>query len=250
MPSLKLNNRLIWFAHCPKAGGTSVEKFMVEHWGDAVGHLHWGWDIWWKNGGWRQNGPLCSPQHLIWKDACEVLPDTPDASFAVIRDPLARIVSEYRYQRFTRRGTVIGRLLAQMSFSTWLRVMIKISRLNPYAFDNHLRPQRDFLPEGAQLFRLEDGLSQVAAFLAKQVGMPAPSGTFRKELATPDRCEVKIYRQDIFLILKAYSEDYDALNYNRPLPHSFSNDPSCGMRELLAKLIFPAAFLLERCGKL
>ena len=48
MPSLTLDNRLIWFAHCPKAGGTSIETLMVETWGDRVGHLHWGWDLWWK----------------------------------------------------------------------------------------------------------------------------------------------------------------------------------------------------------
>ena len=53
MPSLTVDTRLIWFAHCPKAGGTSVKTLMAETWGDRVGHLAWGWDLWWKRGGWR-----------------------------------------------------------------------------------------------------------------------------------------------------------------------------------------------------
>ena len=126
MPSLTLPDRLIWFAHCPKAG-TSVERFMVDCWGDAVGHLHWGWDLWWKRGGWRHANPPNSPQHLIWEDALKTLPRTPDIVFAVVRDPLSRLVSEYHYQRQARRGTRIGRGLAHLPFSIWARVMVKLA---------------------------------------------------------------------------------------------------------------------------
>ena len=116
MPSLTLPDRLIWFAHCPKAGGTTVEKFMVSHWGEAVGHLHWGWDLWWKTGGWRVADPPNSPQHLIWRDAEAALAAPPDLVFAVVRDPVARMQSEHRWQRRLRRGSRLGRALALLPF--------------------------------------------------------------------------------------------------------------------------------------
>src|SRR6056297_915226 len=108
MPSLTLDETLIWFAHCPKAGGTSVEQVMVTRWGARVGHLHWGWDRWWARGGWRVACPPNSPQHLTWADTRAVLPRTPDAVFALVRDPAARMVSEHRWQRRRRRGTRAG----------------------------------------------------------------------------------------------------------------------------------------------
>ncbi len=166
MPSLNLNNRLIWFAHCPKAGGTSVEAAMVARWGAKVEHLHWGWDLWWRRGGWRAADPPNSPQHLIWEDALSALARPPDVVFALVRDPVVRMVSEYRWQRHGRRGTRLGRALAYLPFSVWLALMLAMARRNPYAFDNHLRPQADFVPVNAQVFRLEDGMAPVLDWLA------------------------------------------------------------------------------------
>jgi len=175
MPSLSLATCLIWFAHCPKAGGTSVEQAMVARWGDAVGHLHWGWDRWWTRGGWREADPPNSPQHLTWADAASVLPRPPDAVFALVREPADRMVSEYRWQRRHRRGTRAGGLLARLPFSLWLRVMLAMARKNPFAFDNHFRPQTDFVPDGASVFRLEDGLQAVFGWLAEITGTEAVS---------------------------------------------------------------------------
>lgn len=215
MPSLTLQNRLIWFAHCPKAGGTSVERVLVDHFGDAVGHLQWGWDLWWKGGGWRQADPPNSPQHLIWQDAERILPAQPDVVFAVIRDPVARIVSEYRYQRQGRRGTRIGRLLAQMPFSLWLRVMLRVVQKNAYAFDNHLRPQTDFVPTGAQVFRLEDGLAPVVQWLAKESGRPELQGCFPHLLPSKGP-KVPVDPRDQALIGVMFAIDYDRFGYARP----------------------------------
>ena len=172
MPSLTLPDRLIWFAHCPKAGGTSVEQFMVSRWGEAIGHLHWGWDVWWRRGGWRLATPPSSPQHLVWADARAHLPRPPDAVFAVVRDPVARMISEYRWQRQARRGTRLGRALSYLPFSFWLRLMLATARRSPYAFDNHFRPQTDFVPEGARVFRLEDGLQPAIDWLLEAAGEP------------------------------------------------------------------------------
>ena len=242
MPSLSLDNRLIWFAHCPKAGGTSVEQALVERWGARVGHLHWGWDLWWRQGGWRVADPPNSPQHLVWEDAIKALPKLPDVVFALVRSPHERLASEYRYQRRGRRATLTGRVLAYLPFSFWLRLMLEVSRRNPHAFDNHLRPQADFVPEGAIVFRLEDGLSPLADWFSKLSDTPPLA--FGKALATGGR-------RPIVPALRARIEAAHRTDYTRfgyPTEHPVPPQPD--ILDRLAHVFAPMVVALDRRGRL
>ena len=242
MPSLTLSDRLIWFAHCPKAGGTSVERMMVDLQGAAVGHLFWGWDLWWKGGGWRKADPPCSPQHLTWCDARAALPRPPDAVFATVREPLARMQSEHRWQATRRRGTRAGRLLARLPFPLWLRLMLEIARINPYAFDNHFRPQADFVPEGAVVFRLEDGLGPVAEWLAGQGAgrVAAPPHLLKGGSGT--RSADPASRA---LAARAFAADHARFGY--PVPAGLPPAPRTGA---LLRRIARGLAALERRGRL
>lgn len=242
MPSLRLPDKLIWFAHCPKAGGTSVEQFMVARWGDAVGHLHWGWDLWWRREGWRVANPPNSPQHLIWEDALGCLPRAPDAVFAVVRDPVARLQSEHRWQRRGRRGTRIGKALARLPFPVWLRLMLAAARRHPHAFDNHFRPQGDFVPEEAWVFRLEDGLDRVADWLADASGEPRATADFPHAIATGRRGAVAGPEQA--LIGHVFAGDYARFGYDRPAPRR----PRRPVTDRLASGLAPLVVWLDRRG--
>lgn len=244
MPSLTLPSRLIWFAHCPKTGGTSVEQAMVARWGDAVGHLHWGWDRWWAGGGWRVADPPNSPQHLVWADAVAVLPRAPDAVFALVRDPAARMASEYRWQRAHRRGSRAGRALARLPFSLWLRLMLAMARRNPFAFDNHFRPQAEFVPVSAVVFRLEDGLSEVFAWLAETTGtkdVVAPPHALNTGGAAP-----ALQGTDLARIATAFAEDYARFGYPRPV----GDPPRRDRLDILARTLAPVLVWLDRRGLL
>lgn len=213
MPSLTLSDRLIWFAHCPKAGGTSIEQFMVARWGSAVGHLHWGWDLWWRNGGWRVADPPNSPQHLIWSDAIKVLPKAPDAIFSVVRDPVARMASEHRWHRNGRRAPFLGKCLARLPFSLWLRLMLAIAKENPHAFDNHFQPQSAFVPARARVFRLEDGLEPVLHWLTVLVGEPSVD---QAPHAIPSGKSTSVNARDAALVRAVYNADYQRFGYECP----------------------------------
>ena len=242
MPSLHLSDRLIWFAHCPKAGGTSVETFMVSQWEERVGHLHWGWDLWWKGGGWRIAEPPNSPQHLIWEDAIQLLPRAPDQVFALVRDPVAKMVSEYRWQRQRRRGTKLGRLLSYLPFPLWLRLMLALAERSPYAYDNHLRPQSDFIPEDAKVFQLENGMGPVIAWLTSvtdtqpKISVPhtIPTGT--------GLCPA---RGDVARIARAFAGDYARFGYLRP-----SSDERSDLWDWCAGKLAPLLGYLDRRGAL
>ncbi len=241
MPSLTLSGQLIWFSHCPKTGGTSVEQFMVARWGDAVGHLHWGWDTWWRQGGWRLADPPNSPQHLVWEDAVKHLPDRPDVVFAVVRDPVARLASEYRWQRRGRRGTFLGRLLAFLPFSLWLELMLATAAKHPYVFDNHLRPQSDFVPDGARVFHLEDGLHRAVRWLMETVGEPITEEALPHAL--PSGTKPRIPAQSQSLIARYFAVDYARFGYRSP---PLCHDRSGLGRLIVAALVPPIVFLYER----
>ena len=243
MPSLSLPDRLIWFAHCPKAGGTSVEQAMVSKWGTKVGHLHWGWDKWWRTGGWRVADPPNSPQHLIWEDAVVDLPRAPDKVFAIVRDPVTRMASEYRWQHEQRRGTILGKLLARLPFSVWLRVMLAAAERNPHAYDNHFRPQSDFVPVGAQVFHLEDGLDPVMDWLAKETDedtseLNAPHAIKSGKSQPVSECD-RAFIADVFAV--------DCARFGYPPPSSCS---TLGWRDQFAKIVAPFVVWLDRRGRL
>ena len=216
MPSLALKGRLIYFAHCPKAGGTSVERFMVERWGPAVGMLGWGWERRWAGRGERAGEIPSSPQHYVWEDARRVLPRAPDHVFTVVRDPVERMVSEFAYQRSGRRTGPFGRPLRHLGFSGWLRLMFAMVDRNPYTHDNHFRPQAAFLPPGeVTVFRLEDGLGPVLRWLCELVDEPPPEvvphdlRTARPRGAVPSE-------RDTALIAGRFAEDYRRFGYPPP----------------------------------
>lgn len=251
MPSLTLDGRLIYFAHCPKAGGTSVERFMTARWEAAVGLLGWGWDrAWFRQGGERAGGIPSSPQHYVWTDAARVLPRTPDHVFAVVRDPVARMISEYRYQKTERLVGPFGRPLRALSFSTWLRVMLVLARRNPYTHDNHFRPQSAFLPEtGVTVFRLEDGLEPVGDWLCGLLGGRRGAAAFPHDLKTADAAvEVRPSRQDLELIVRTYATDYRRFGYALPDLSAAPDDPHAAGRARLARALAPAIDRLYRRG--
>lgn len=243
MPSLTLPDRLIWFAHCPKAGGTSVEELMVARWGAAVGHLAWGWDLWWRSGGWRHADPPNSPQHLVWADALRCLPRRPDAVFALVRDPAARMASEHRWQRRGRRGTRLGKALAWLPFPFWLRLMLAVAGRNPHAFDNHFRPQAEFVPEGARIFRLEDGLAPVARWLAETTGEALDIRALPHAIPTGN--SARIGPGERALIARAFAGDYARFGYPQPaLPHRRRG------ADLVARGLAGPVAWLERRGRI
>ncbi len=234
MPSVEINGRLIYFAHCPKAGGTSVERFMADRWGSTVSLLGWGWDRRWARRGERAGEIPSSPQHYTWADAQRALPRSPDAVFTVVRDPVARMVSEYRYQRTGRLTGPFGGPVRRLGFSAWLRLMFALADRNPYTHDNHFRPQIDFLPrEGARVFRLEDGLHAVLVWLAAQAGEPAPR-TPPHDLRTSGGEDVVPTAADRALIHARFREDYLRFGYAPPRLTATADDHVLPLRTAAA----------------
>lgn len=102
-----------------------------------------------------------SPQHIPVADLEQLIPlEFFAISFAVVRHPVDRMVSLFRYQR-----DIVRRIGQEVTFSRWLERLPDRLEEKPYYLDNHPRPMSDFVPEGARVFHLEEGLDKVADWL-------------------------------------------------------------------------------------
>lgn len=200
MPILKTGAKLIYFAHIPKAGGSSVDAYLR-----TKGSLSFQISQ-------RPADLPGTPQH--WHDALIAplfAPDFFDARFAVLRDPVARMMSEFLWrsdplkplQRLARplrggaaRRIRVGGSKQSLSFDEWVPRALDAYAADPWIYDNHLRPQRDFVRDDDQLFALEDGLNPVFRWIDAVTDTPASPGTFweKKSDADPPRVSRKTRR--------------------------------------------------------
>jgi len=150
-----------FFAHVPKCGGSAVETYLADRFGPLA----------FVDRGFReQPGPQrwtkSSPQHLPVSALERLFPRGFFACcFAVVRDPVDRLRSAFQVQR-----DLIGRIPGKTSFGAWLDTVEEAHLSKPWYLDNHARPMCDLVPGDATVFRLEDGLDPVVAWLDRQAG--------------------------------------------------------------------------------
>jgi len=213
MPLIKADGRLIYFAHVPKCAGTSVARYLEAR-GQPMAfsdrrYLSIEAPLRWTRS---------SPQHAPL-EALERLfpPGFFDASFALVRHPVARIASVYLFQR-DKEGTVP----ADMRFGDWLSEVEAARAAEPFIYDNHTRPMVEFIPEGAHVFRVEDGLAPVAAWLEAQLG-PAPDAAGIGHHNSRDRLlgaaarPLHVTAQERAIIARIYAADFERFGYDSAL---------------------------------
>jgi hypothetical protein len=143
------------------------------------------------------------------------------------------------------------RWLTRLGFSTWLAVMLSTARRTPYFCDNHIRPQGDFLPQEAKIFRLEEGLAGVPAWLAARLGDPAGEPSLPHSQKAPSGPARKVVpsRPDLRRIRAFYAQDYTRFSYPDPDFAAAPADPLAGLRTGFAALAAPGlarAYLGDR----
>ncbi len=204
MPVVEIKDRLVLFIHVPKTGGTTIEHHLAE-----AGPLS-------LKSPKPPKGVRCNEQHFH-AELIEGLfaPTAFYYAFMVVRHPLSRLLSEYRWQTRKRR-----RLRSRLSFSLWLRYALACRRLDPYCYDNHLRPQAEFEIRGAEVFRWEDGLQNCFGRLTEQLGIAAPQQleTLKNSTVRPS---IIVRESDIELVHQVYRQDFERYGYGR-VPEVFA----------------------------
>lgn len=213
MPIFRHEDKLHYFAHVPKAGGRSVEAYLRARFGELAmiddGHHDRS-----RKSGWLKT----TPQHVAVEDLSVLFPPKWfESCFAVVRHPVGRFVSAFNFQSTVWRQIPVG-----MTPEEWLDEYLDLAKVYPFYYDNHLRPQDDFVPAGAEVFRLEDGLDGLIPYLDRVTGSKSADLTFGHTNASKPAVSA-YYRTEplsgklIDRLTDVYSADFDRFGYE-PLP--------------------------------
>lgn len=212
MPWLKFDGFLIHFAHVPKTAGTSIDRYLEARFGQ-LNLWDRNWADEWVEWGHHSSSIRTSLQHITARDAERILPRKPDWSFSVVRNPVARMISEYQMQARSKRRRSV---LTKAGFSVWLAVVTEAARHDATLFDNHIRPQNDIVPVGAEVFHLEDGLADLIARLDAVSGTSAPNLVLGHALANKSNKSIDVSQNDLARIFEFFGEDYNRFGFTPP----------------------------------
>jgi hypothetical protein len=197
MPLFRINNVLIYFIHVPKTGGSSIQAHLSKFGRPAL--------ITSNDHSWPKN----NAQHMASPDYTRILPrDFYDYGFTVVRNPFDRIVSEYRM----RCGDQTARSRPIKDFPEWVEGTFRRYRRDCYLLDNHIRPQADFLSEGVEVFKLEDGLQRVLERLGVVLGISL--GTELPRLKASGPIDLKVSDECAAQISSFYEIDFRKFGYD------------------------------------
>ncbi len=154
MPLYRNENKILLFVHIPKTGGSTIENTLK---GEGIPQaLH---------SRVRLGEKAVTPQHMHREVIQAWIPASfYDAAFCVVRNPFARIASEYKWQKQARKAQV-------SNFDTWVNNQLERHQENEYLGDNHIRPQSDFVWDGLKVFHLENGLEKPLKFSMRKLGL-------------------------------------------------------------------------------
>jgi hypothetical protein len=209
MPLFKADEKLIFYAHVPKCGGSAVSWYLGERFGAVA-----------FNDSAHTRQPAArrwtrtSPQHVDAVSLSRLFPEGFfDAVFTIVRHPVPRLVSAYQFQLDVEKS-----IPESTSFSDWLADVEERLEEDPFVFDNHVRPMDDIVPAGAQVFHMEHGLDGLVGWFDALTGRrDAPralprineqgqyTGT-RSEKARPSEA-------DLARIARLYAADFARFGY-------------------------------------
>lgn len=208
--------------HIPKTGGTAIETFFHE-----IGDMVWGPASW--LGQEQIGGRWYELQHLTWQElaALSGLPLHEYASFAVVRDPYARMVSDYLWRGASRGDPPDSATRSFESFAAfvssippdldvrWAEYIARADQKEAN-FLIHVRPQHHYLFDGRanrqvdDLLRFED-LDREFGSLIGRHGLVTDS--IRRPL--PRNLSEFYDRELLDCVNRLYARDFDLLGYAR-----------------------------------
>lgn len=180
----------------PKTGGTSISAALAE-----AGKISFDEPV-------KTNRHKFNPRHACRGELEKHLAGLDiDFTFLIVRHPVDRIISEFRYQR-RKSGLHISKSL---NFQLWLHYSLKRTEHWRGYRDNHFRPQTEFAVPCCQIFRFEDGIEAPINSINQQLGLSLKLPPTRKNVSP--KIQVKPTESDISKIVAFYAADFDAYDY-------------------------------------
>ncbi|WP_404324925.1 sulfotransferase family 2 domain-containing protein [Cobetia sp. UIB-001] len=201
MPIIYKDDISIFFFHIPKCAGTSIEKAFVNN--DFLMDLHN------PKHAYKPLSRLfkCSPQHYHYNMVSSIVDlSSFDYCFTVIRDPIDRLISEYK-MRAKHHVNPPG-------FNVWLKRINSLYKKNPFILDNHIRPQSDFIGGEVKVFDLSQGLGNIFNDVERELGITLHGASHShashgSELSNFSINKTDLNEEDFEIIENLYSSDME-----------------------------------------
>ena len=193
MPLYRHEAKVIFFAHIPKTGGTSIEKSLKK--AGAAEALKF-----------KKKRPYSKStlQHMHASVYLEAVGDRfADYSFTVVRNPFDRFASEYK-MKVLDAGE-------KTDVYEWAKINLERFFEYPYTRDNHIRPQVDFVSRRLEVFRFENGLDKVIGEACSQLGLDTPEILHEKK---GSRGLLPVKQETLDLISSFYKKDFYEFGYS------------------------------------
>ena len=203
MPAYRIGNKTVLFIHIPKTAGMAIHAHLAAQ-GPAALHERL-----------VSKGGSVGLRHQAADGLKKILlPGMVDYACMVVRHPVARLVSEYRYQG--RRSIAHLSRLHMLSFDLWLRHALWRVQHNPLWGSGHFRPQVDFECFDCEVFRYEDGLDRMMQAIGRVTGVEIPYETPPRNVSI--QREATISQASLDRIAAFYAADYDRFGYGTTPP--------------------------------
>ena len=221
MPIFRCRAKLVYYAHVPKCAGSAVNRYLAQRFG-AIAFQDERFLLRPSAERWSRT----SAQHIDRQSLERLFPEGFfDAAFTIVRHPVPRIVSVYNFQREVERS-----IAPDMAFSQWLETLPAQVAVDPCVFDNHARPMDDIVPQGSEVFRLEDGMDGLIGWLDALAGAadgpraiaPANQRSDRRPAGTEP---VRPSADDLDVIESLYRRDFERFGYAIEAPRSMQDAP-------------------------
>ncbi|MEY8842036.1 sulfotransferase family 2 domain-containing protein [Cribrihabitans sp. XS_ASV171] len=195
MPIYKNGGRSVLFIHIPKTAGTAIDHAF----------LRAGWQVAFQDGGGKPDTILrhlrCSFQHFHAALLREMMVLASfDAIFTVMREPMARLQSEYRWRRAQAAQPL-------PPFDVWTNRMLDAYQGNSFVMDNHIRPQEQFILPQAQVTPLEKGLTHTMDQLSGKLGVEIPIHDGAQVNTSPDDQNLQLSEATRSRVTRFYGKD-------------------------------------------
>lgn len=209
MPFFKAAEKLVYYAHVPKCGGSAVGRYMQDRFGPLAFN-----DTRYLDRPEIERWTRSSPQHVDAATLARLVPLYMfDAIFTIVRHPVARVISTYHFQLEVEKCISPG-----MGFSDWLAGLQTNPADAAFAYDNHIRPMNQIVPDGAVVFHLEHGLDGLIPWFDLLTGTQAVSlaidtANKRGEHVTVRSTKVTPSSADLSRIATLYAVDFARFGY-------------------------------------
>lgn len=144
MPLLTYNNKNLYFLHIPKTGGSSVYSNLTKQ-GVTISYLD------------NTGSQDLNPQHYTFNQCKTIVPNFMEYNkFTILRNPEIRIISEYQWRTKATDYSM---------FDNWLSDTLEKYNNDAGIYDNHIRPQTDFISKKHTTIFLHEDYKNAMQFI-------------------------------------------------------------------------------------